>query len=147
MRFHLEVPPAARALVILIDVSLWVAEVLSDEGFAVCGFSSSRLDDLHAAVRHCQTRAALPIFLVGHEAGAALAILGANDVHNLRGIVAWKAKADSGVEAAAAKLKVPLLLINGAEIAAPETSRVVMKESDNSKLAADLTARFIGAYS
>jgi len=93
----------------------WLAEVLCDERFAVCRFNMSRsgigenletfdrldlfaddtysiqLDDLKRVVRHCQTRVALPTFLLGHSRGGGVALLGASDVPNLRGVVTWSA--------------------------------------------------------
>ena len=93
----------------------WLSEVLCDAGFAVCRFNMSRsgigenleefdrldlfaddtysieLDDLNRVIQHCQTRAALPTFLFGHSRGGGVAILGGNDVPNLRGIVTWSA--------------------------------------------------------
>lgn len=93
----------------------WLAEVLCDERFAVCRFNMSRsgigenpetfdrldlfaddtysieLDDLRKVVRYCQTRVALPTFLLGHSRGGGVAILGADEVPNLRGVVTWSA--------------------------------------------------------
>ncbi len=124
IRGNLEVPRGARALVIIVHgfkgfkdwgFFPWLAEVLCDEGFAVCRFNMSRsgigenpeafdrldlfaddtysieLDDLRRVVRHCQMRIALPTFLLGHSRGGGVAILGADDVPNLRGIVTWSA--------------------------------------------------------
>jgi len=93
----------------------WLAEVLCDEAVAVCRFNMSRsgigenpetfdrldlfaddtysrqLDDLERVVSYCQTHVALPTFLVGHSRGGGVAILGAADVPNLRGVVTWSA--------------------------------------------------------
>jgi len=93
----------------------WLAEVLCDEAVAVCRFNMSRsgigenpetfdrldlfaddtyttqLDDLQRVVRYCQTRVALPTFLVGHSRGGGVAILATADVPNLRGVVTWSA--------------------------------------------------------
>jgi pimeloyl-ACP methyl ester carboxylesterase len=52
---------------------------------------SGELDDLQRVVRHCQSRMALPTFLLGHSRGGGIALLGAGDVLNLRGIVTWSA--------------------------------------------------------
>lgn len=219
----------------------WLAEVLCSGRFAVCRFNMSRsgigenretfdrldlfaddtystqLDDLGSVVRHCQNRVALPTFLIGHSRGGGVAILGAQAVPNLRGLVTWNAiaRADSwdaatkrrwrseghldvintrtqqnmrlstrlldDVEAhhfdilgAASRLAVPLLAVHGGrddtvppaaseEIAAvaPDASRVMIQNAGHTynaihplvtvprelMLAADVTARFIGAYS
>ena len=95
----------------------WLAEVLCNAGFAVCRFNMSRsgigetpdsfdrldlfaddtysiqLGDLHRVIDHCQKRVALPLFLVGHSRGGAVAILGAAGAHNVRGVVTWSAVA------------------------------------------------------
>jgi pimeloyl-ACP methyl ester carboxylesterase len=91
----------------------WLAEVLCDEAFAVCRFNMSRsgiggdsdtfdrldlfaddtystqLDDLRRVVKYAQMRVALPMFLVGHSRGGGVALLGAAEIHNLRGVVTW----------------------------------------------------------
>ncbi len=168
IRGSLEAPRGARALVIMVHGAgaskdwgffPWLAEVLCDEGFAVCRFDMSRPEDLARVVQHCQNRVALPTFLFSHADGAATAIAEASHVPNLRGVIAWSAKGP------ASKVDVPLLLIDGekpsAEIDALDVSRVVIKNADASfnatdplkkvprelMLAADLTARFVGAYS
>ena len=250
IRGNLEVPRGARALAIVIHgfkgfkdwgFFPWLAEVLSNEEFAVCRFNMSRngigenpetfdrldlfaddtfsteLDDLRRVIRHCQTRVALPTFLVGHSRGGGVALLGAEDVPNLRGVTTWSAisHADRWDEptkrkwrsqghldvinsrtkqvmkmstrvlddldaqhfdilASVSRLKVPLLVIHGgrdetvpvvesAEIAAAsaDVARVVIENAGHTynavhplvnvprelMLAADVTARFIGAYS
>jgi pimeloyl-ACP methyl ester carboxylesterase len=96
----------------------WVTGQLRDHGFAGCRFDMSRngigenpetfdrldlfaddtysiqLADLRAVVAHCATipqLTGLPVFLVGHSRGGAVAILGARDVPRLKGIVTWSA--------------------------------------------------------
>ncbi len=252
IRGNLEVPRAARAMVIIVHgfkgfkdwgFFPWLAEVLCDEGFAVCRFNMSRsgigenpdtfdrldlfaddtysgqLSDLHKVVRYCQTRVALPTFLVGHSRGGGTAILGAAEIPNLRGIVTWSAVAHIGrwdettkrqwrkdghldvlntrtkqimrlstrilddceanrarldILGAASRLTVPLLLVHGARdetvpvgesaeiaAAAPDVSRLIISTATHTYnaihplihvprelvLAADVTARFVGAYS
>jgi pimeloyl-ACP methyl ester carboxylesterase len=129
IRGNLEVPRAARALVIIVHgfkgfkdwgFFPWLAEVMCDDAFAVCRFNMSRsgvdgdsdtfdrldlfaddtytrqLDDLQRVVEYAQTRVALPTFLVGHSRGGGVAVLGAAEVNNLRGLVTWSsiARAD-----------------------------------------------------
>lgn len=99
----------------------WVAQHLMRHRFAVCRFNMSRsgigedpetferldlfagdtystqLADLRAAVAHAQSHiASLPTFLLGHSRGGGVAILGADDVPMLRGVIVWSpiARAD-----------------------------------------------------
>lgn len=51
---------------------------------------STQLRDLRSAVRHAQEHfPGLPTFLLGHSRGGGVAILGAEDVPNLGGVVVW----------------------------------------------------------
>jgi hypothetical protein len=148
----LRVPRGAQALVIMLHGAgaskdwgffPWLAEVLCDSGLAVCRFTMSKPEDLARVVQHCQTRVALPTFLFAFAEGADFVM----DVPNLRGVVVWSA-------ARAPTVSVPLLLINSAETDAPDVSRVTIYVADRDFsvrrqliLAADVTARFICAYS
>jgi uncharacterized protein len=92
----------------------WLAELLSDRGFAAVRFNMSRsgigehhetfdrldlfendtysaqLHDLHMVVSHAQREfPALPTFLVGHSRGGGVALLGARDVPDLAGVAVW----------------------------------------------------------
>ena len=91
----------------------WLAETLCNERFAVCRFNMSRngigedpetfdrldlfaedtysgqIADLHKVVRFCQERVDAPTFLVGHSRGGGVALLAAEGIHNLSGIVTW----------------------------------------------------------
>ncbi len=92
----------------------WTAQRLMQHRLAVCRFNMSRsgigddpesfdrldlfehdtystqLRDLGTAVRHAQQEfPTLPTFLVGHSRGGGIALLGAQDVPNLRGVVVW----------------------------------------------------------
>lgn len=92
----------------------WVAERLASQRLAVCRFNMSRsgigedpesfdrldlfaddtysiqLADLAAVVRYVrQQLPALPIVLLGHSRGGAVAILGASQIEGLKGVVAW----------------------------------------------------------
>jgi len=92
----------------------WLAGHLMQHRFAVCRFNMSRsgigedpetferldlfagdtysiqLADLRAAVAHAQERfPSLPTFLLGHSRGGGVALLGAEDVRGLKGVVAW----------------------------------------------------------
>jgi len=190
----------------------WLAEVLCDEAVAVCRFNMSRsgigedpetfdrldlfaedtysgqLDDLERAVRYCQTHVALPTFLLGYSRGGGVALLGAADVPNLRGVVTWSAishvdgwdelddveRRRFDITGAASRLEVPLLVVHGARdesvpvgesaeiaAAAPDASRMIISNASHTyngihplvhvprelMLAADVTARFICAYS
>lgn len=93
----------------------WLANFLVEHDFAVCRFNMSRggigenpetfdrldlfaddtyaveLADLRTVVRYAQSRAALPTFLLGHSRGGGLALLGASEVKNLHGVIAWNA--------------------------------------------------------
>jgi pimeloyl-ACP methyl ester carboxylesterase len=99
----------------------WTAQRLTEHRLAVCRFNMSRsgigddpeafdrldlfehdtystqLRDLAAAVHHAQQQFPdLPTFLLGHSRGGGIALLGAQDVPNLRGVVVWSpiARAD-----------------------------------------------------
>jgi pimeloyl-ACP methyl ester carboxylesterase len=92
----------------------WLTERLLHHRLVVCRFNMSRsgigedpesfdrldlfehdtysieLADLRKAVAHAQARfPELPTFLLGHSRGGAVAVLGAADVPNLHGVVAW----------------------------------------------------------
>src|SRR5260370_2047078 len=152
----LRVPRGAQALVIMLRGASaakdwgffpWLSEVLCDAGLAVCRFTMSKPEDFARVVRDCQTRVALPAFLFGHAEGADIAIARAADVPNLRGVIGWSARAGSS-------LSVPLLLINSEENAGDDVSRVTIFGADRDFterraliLAADVTVRFITAYS
>lgn len=148
----LRVPRGAQALVIMLHGAAaskewgffpWLAEVLCDSGLAVCRFTMSGPGDLVRVVRHCQTRVALPTFLLAHAEGADAV----KDMPNLRGAAVWSA-------AHVPSLSVPLLLINSAESDAHDVSRVTIFGADRDFserrhliLATDVTVRFFCAYS
>lgn len=92
----------------------WTAQRLMQHRLAVCRFNMSRsgigddpesfdrldlfehdtystqLRDLDVVVRHAQREfPGLPTFVFGHSRGGGIAILGAQDVPNLHGVVAW----------------------------------------------------------
>ncbi|HVE72285.1 MAG TPA: alpha/beta fold hydrolase [Thermoanaerobaculia bacterium] len=92
----------------------WTAQRLMQHRLAVCRFNMSRsgigddpeafdrldlfehdtystqLADLATVVEHAQRAFPnLPTFLLGHSRGGGVAILGAQDVPNLRGVIAW----------------------------------------------------------
>ena len=94
----------------------WLAEDLVSRGFAVCRFDFSRngvgeagedfdeldlfaddtysleLDDLSRVIAHLAERpvtGTLPVSLVGHSRGGAIALLGAASVENLASVVTW----------------------------------------------------------
>ena len=94
----------------------WLADTLCNRGFAVCRFNMSRsgigenaetfdrldlfandtysiqLDDLCRAVSYAQSRfPSLPTFLLGHSRGGGVALLGAQDVRDLAGVITWSA--------------------------------------------------------
>ncbi|HEX6099268.1 MAG TPA: alpha/beta fold hydrolase [Thermoanaerobaculia bacterium] len=94
----------------------WTAQRLMQHRLAVCRFNMSRsgigedpetfsrldlfehdtystqLRDLAAVVRHAQNQfPGLPTFLLGHSRGGGVALLGAEDVPNLHGVVTWAA--------------------------------------------------------
>src|SRR5712691_7453093 len=120
----LRVPRGAQALVVMLHGAgaskdwgffPWLAEVLCDAGLAVCRFTMSAPGDLATVVRHCQSRVALPTFLLAHGEGADAV----SDVPNLRGVVVWSA-------AHSPRVSVPLLLINSAESDALDVSRMTI---------------------
>jgi alpha-beta hydrolase superfamily lysophospholipase len=92
----------------------WLAQHLCRHRFAVCRFNMSRsgigddpetfgrldlfaddtysiqLADLRAVVRHAQQEfPSLPTVLLGHSRGGGIALLGAQDVPHLEGVVVW----------------------------------------------------------
>lgn len=92
----------------------WTAQRLMQHRLAVCRFNMSRsgigedpesfdrldlfehdtystqLRDLASAVHHAQRQFPnLPTFVFGHSRGGGIALLGAQDVPNLRGVIAW----------------------------------------------------------
>ena len=92
----------------------WTAQRLMQHRLAVCRFNMSRcgigddpetfsrldlfehdtystqLRDLAAVVRHAQREfRRLPTFLLGHSRGGGIALLGAQDVPRLHGVIAW----------------------------------------------------------
>lgn len=93
----------------------WLAETLCNDKFAVCRFNMSRsgigddpetfdrldlfaedtysgqIADLQKVVRFCQERVDAPTFLVGHSRGGGVALLAADGIANLSGIVTWSA--------------------------------------------------------
>src|SRR5712692_1660994 len=93
----------------------WLAEYLRENQIAVCRFNMSRngigtkldtfnrldlfaddtysveLADLRSVVAHCRKRLRIPMFLLGHSRGGGVALLGAHDVPNLRGVITWSA--------------------------------------------------------
>ena len=148
----LRVPRGAQALVIMLHGAgaskdwgffPWLAEVLCDSGLAVCRFTMSAPGDLARVVQHCQTRVALPIFLLAHAEGADVV----KDLPNLRGVIVWSA-------AQAPSVSIPLLLINTPESDSPDVSRLTIVGADRDFsdrreliLATDVTVRFVCAYS
>ena len=94
----------------------WLGEQLCARRLAVCRFNMSRsgvgesgdsfdqldlfaddtysqqIADLHTVVDHVhRVMGDMPTFLLGHSRGGGVAILGANDVPNLKGVVTWSA--------------------------------------------------------
>src|SRR5687768_16657730 len=94
----------------------WLAEQLCARRLAVCRFNMSRsgvgenvdsfdrldlfeddtysqqIADLHTVVGHVHSvMGEMPTFLLGHSRGGGVAILGASDVPNLKGVVTWSA--------------------------------------------------------
>jgi pimeloyl-ACP methyl ester carboxylesterase len=91
----------------------WVANWLVEQRIAVCRYNTSRsgvgedletfdqldlfaddtftvqLSDLRIVVEHAQDRLRVPTFLLGHSRGGGVAILGAGEVPNLRGVIGW----------------------------------------------------------
>ena len=93
----------------------WLSEYLAAQRIAVCRFNMSRsgigenpdsfdrldlfaddtystqIGDLRTVVRHCHSRADVPIFLLGHSRGGGIALLSASLVPNLCGVITWSA--------------------------------------------------------
>ena len=92
----------------------WLGQRLTQHHLAVCRFNMSRsgigddpetftrldlfeddtystqLDDLRRVIAHVQAEVPkIPTFLLGHSRGGGIAILGANDVPRLEGVVVW----------------------------------------------------------
>jgi|SRR5919201_1386924 dienelactone hydrolase len=167
IRGSLDIPRGARALVILVGQPSffdWIDEVLCAEGYAVCRSDAQRVADVRAVVRYCQTRIAAPVFLFGYAHGGDIAVLAAESIPNLRGVISWSANSNSDVVDAASRLNVPLLVIHDAASpiseAARDASQVIIRNAREAfnatepilhvprelMLAADVTARFISAY-
>lgn len=99
----------------------WLAEQFAAAGFAACRFDMSRsgigdepgefgrldlfaddtysrqIDDLSAVVEHLESDsglANLPLFLLGHSRGGAIAILAGQQLENLHGVVTWSSIAN-----------------------------------------------------
>jgi pimeloyl-ACP methyl ester carboxylesterase len=100
----------------------WLGEQLFDSGIAACRFDMSRngvgedpqrfdrldlfaddtysiqLSDLKRVVAHCRSLPALrslPLFLLGHSRGGAIALLGAREVAPIAGIITWSSIASA----------------------------------------------------
>jgi pimeloyl-ACP methyl ester carboxylesterase len=93
----------------------WLAGHLTQHRLAVCRFNMSRsgvgesldsfdrldlfaddtystqIADLRKVVRFAQERVDLPTFLLGHSRGGGVALLAAQEIANLRGLVTWSA--------------------------------------------------------
>lgn len=125
LRGNLDIPGDANALLIGIDGSKpfypWLSEFLTPQRVAMCRFEMSRpgssyeiqIADLRTAIRHAQTRADLPTFVLGHDHGALVAVFAAEDVPKLRGVIAWSPAMIEPARRAASRLHVPLLTIYG----------------------------------
>lgn len=99
----------------------WLSQRLMQHRIAVCRFNMSRsgigddpesfdrldlfagdtysqqLADLRTVVAYARAQQPeLPLFLLGHSRGGGIALLGAADVPNLRGVVAWSPISDVG---------------------------------------------------
>lgn len=127
IRGTLEIPPGARAIVVIIHgfkgfkewgFFPWIAEKLAATRFASCRFNMSRsgigtddehfdrldlfaddtystqLNDLQSVLRYIETREDarhLPLFLLGHSRGGAIALLSASRIQYCEGIITWSA--------------------------------------------------------
>lgn len=165
MQGNLEVPPEAEALIIVIDgaLSAWVSRFFVAQKFAVCRIDAGAAN-VREAVAQVQKQVQLPAFLLGHARGGSAALLAAEYVADLRGVIAWSALAHvegEDIIGAASRLKVPLLAIHGATDDAPaaEDTRELVAAAKQSvhmridtesprklELAAAVTARFVAAY-
>ena len=160
VQFELDVPSEPVALVILVDEAPffpWLAQFFGEQQFATCRSGGK---DVRAAIEYAQREVKLPAFLLGHARGANLAISSASAVHDLRGIIAWSVPTDAASLAAASRLSVPLLAIQGEEEAVSSSDAdAVAKAVRNGiqmvirtdvarglELAAAVTARFVAAY-
>ena len=175
LRGHLDIPGDADALLIGIEGEKpfypWLTEYLTAQRVAMCRFEMSRPDgsfevkiaDLRTAIRHAQTRADLPTFVLGHDHGALVAVFGAEDVPKLRGVIAWSPKMIDSAKRAASRLHVPLLTIYGGHDeaksqsvelanAARDSLQVMIGsaghdfDAEQLEMAAAITCRFIGGY-
>jgi len=85
----------------------------------------------------------LPLFLLGHSLGGAVALFAAPGIENLRGVITWSAisrAGDADVAGSVALLRMPLLAVHGANdasVSPDESRRIVAAAADASLLIID----------
>ena len=120
-----------------------------------------QLHDLLDVVAHTRSHfRGLPLFLLGHSRGAAIALLAAREIEDLAGVITWSAISHADrwedidvsstavladfeanrdrldIHASAAQLRVPLLSIHGANDSSvsPDESRAVVSSAKDGSL-------------
>ena len=146
----IDAPQNARALVVLIhghDADKewgflpWLAEYFCAAGFAVVRFTYKEPLEVIGIIKHAQSRfRGLPLFLLGHSLGGAIAIIAAREVEDLAGVITFSAISRDEVLEAARDLSVPLLVIHGmkdASVPASDARAIAAQVSDTTLMLID----------
>lgn len=141
----IDAPKNARALVIIIhghEVDKdwgflpWLGEYLCAGGFAVVRFTLESPGDVIEVAKIAQARfRGLPLFLLGHSLGGAIALVMAREIEDLAGVITLSAISRDEVVEAAKHLGVPLLAIHGsndATVPAGDSKGLVAATRDGS---------------
>lgn len=147
-----ETPQKARALVLTVHGHQtskdwgffpWLAEYLCEAGLVAARFTmggdsyAAHVDEVVAAAEQAASRfRGLPLFLLGHSLGGAIALLAAEKIDDLAGVVTWSAIGNHpDVLAAASRMRGPLLAIHGStdkHVPLEDARMIVERASDAS---------------
>ena len=159
IRGDVDAPRNARALVVIVHgheadkdwgFYPWLAEQLCDSGLAVVRFTMStetyslQVHDLVDVIAYARSRfRGLPLFLLGHSLGGAVALFAATGIEDLRGVITWSAisrGSDIDLVGSVSLLRVPLLAIHGGSdthVSPEESRRIVSGARDASLVVID----------
>lgn len=128
----------------------WLGEQLCDERIAAVRFTMngdsyvSHVREVVEVIDHVQSHYRhLPIFLLGHSLGGAVALIAATETDAVAGVITWSAiSRGDGMDVIdyVPRIDVPLLAIHGsndAHISPEESRRLVERASDASLLMID----------